>query len=1111
MIRPLLLFVCALAAVTTQAAPLDPNAFTSLGTFNPGSNVTVNTDTLAMTGGVSGTGVNASGVAVFTFTSVTLNNGISVTATGSRPFALLSRGAMTISGTIDVSATGSNGGAGGFAGNTTLNGGSGLGPGAGGGDSQGCGGAGHGGVGGSTTAGAVAGIAYGNLATTLQGGSGGGRGTFFVPSGSGGGGGGALELGAVNTLTVSSTGILRANGAAGAPFPGNQTDGGGGGSGGGLYLHGSTTHLNAGAELRADGGAGGIGGTQGIGGGGGAGGRIRAENVGTNAATVSVAGGAGSTGTFGNGLPGNAGEALLIGTPSVTISQSAGNTSVVEAGGTDTYTVVLGAQPSGNVTITISPDAQVSVSPSTLTFTTANWASAQTVTVSAVNDAIAEGIHTGIITHSASGGGYNGVSIGSVEANITDNDTAGVTLTQSSGITAVTEGGFFDTYTLVLTSQPTASVTISITPDSQLGVNVTSRTFTTSNWNTPQTVLVSAIDDAIAEGTHSGSLAHSASGGGYNGVSIAGITASITDNDTASVSVVQSGGSTDVSEAGSTDTYTLVLGSQPTASVSITLNSDANVNVSPNSVTFTSGNWNQAQTITVSAINDAVAEGAHTGSITHAASGGGYTGVSVAAVTANIADNDTAGVQITQSGGLTELSESGAQDTYTAVLTSQPTSTVTLSVLVDAQLQAIAPLQYTPSNWNQPQTVTVRAVDDQIAEGTHPGQIAHQASGGGYDSVSVAGIQATIADNDVVGVTVSESAGGTAVAEAGSSDTYGLTLLSEPTGTVTIQLQPDADLQVSPTSLQFNASNWNLAQNIVVSAVDDAIAEGSHLGEIQHTVSGANFAGTAVPNLSVTISDNDTAGGTLSESNGSTVVTEGGSGDTYQLVLNSEPTGTVTVQIQGDSQLNTTPVSTLQFTSSNWDVPQTVNVQAVDDAVFEGSHSGLIQHVAQGGGYDAVVVPGLTVDIADNDIQAVDLSIVQNLLTPLFGPGERIRFEIHVEHLSINTLPGTAQVQLSTSAELGNLSWICAADPGANCPSSGSGPIAHLINLSTGTGVTYVVAADVALNAPTGTSLSTTATVTANHPDADQEPANNQSALSFQVGIDRVFRDGFDD
>ena len=67
-------------------------------------------------------------------------------------------------------------------------------------------------------------------------------------------------------------------------------------------------------------------------------------------------------------------------TAGVTVSET---TLTVAEGGSGSYTVRLNAQPTSNVVIGVtrtgSPD--VTVSPATLTFTRANWSTAQTVTV----------------------------------------------------------------------------------------------------------------------------------------------------------------------------------------------------------------------------------------------------------------------------------------------------------------------------------------------------------------------------------------------------------------------------------------------------------------------------------------------------------------------------------------------------------------------------------------------------------------------------------------------------------------------------------------------------------------------------------------------------------
>lgn len=76
---------------------------------------------------------------------------------------------------------------------------------------------------------------------------------------------------------------------------------------------------------------------------------------------------------------------------------------------------------------------------------------------------------------------------------------------------AVTEGGATDSYNLVLTSQPTADVTVGITssPSGQVVVSPTTVTFTATNWNQPVPLTITAVDDSLYEGTHAVTLQHS--------------------------------------------------------------------------------------------------------------------------------------------------------------------------------------------------------------------------------------------------------------------------------------------------------------------------------------------------------------------------------------------------------------------------------------------------------------------------------------------------------------------------------------------------------------------------------------------------------------------------
>ena len=177
---------------------------------------------------------------------------------------------------------------------------------------------------------------------------------------------------------------------------------------------------------------------------------------------------------------------------------------------TDTYTVQLGAPVvSRDVVVTLNTDGEVTVSSGdarwnaankTLTFNSANWMNAATITVTAVGGDGAENRMVSSITHSATAG-FIGTSIGFT---VVDGDTAGVFAEESDGFTQLVrddpatgiDESQSDTYTLRLTMAPTADVTVTMLPDGQLVIPMTTTapgavTFTAANWWIPQTVTVS--------------------------------------------------------------------------------------------------------------------------------------------------------------------------------------------------------------------------------------------------------------------------------------------------------------------------------------------------------------------------------------------------------------------------------------------------------------------------------------------------------------------------------------------------------------------------------------------------------------------------------------------
>jgi uncharacterized repeat protein (TIGR01451 family) len=379
-------------------------------------------------------------------------------------------------------------------------------------------------------------------------------------------------------------------------------------------------------------------------------------------------------------------------TPPAAITVLKNDGSATEGGDTASFQVRLGSVPTANVTVNIapSPSAQCTFVPTALTFTTANWNVLQQVTVTAVNDVLAEGAHTcstGAIT--AVGGGFTGVTGIAPTFTITDNDTAALILQNTDSTT--TEAGLTGTFTVRLATLPTANVSVTIGTSPQCTFATSPLTFTTANWNANQTVTVTAINDALIEGPHScvtGAIA--ATGGGYTGVTGSAQTFTIVDNDVGGIIVVSTVAT--ATEGGANGAFTVVLTAQPATDVTVTIATGAQCTFLPSPLTFTTGNWNTAQTVTTTAINDLLVEGAHsctTGAIT--AAGSGYSGVTGTAPTFTITDNDTASLLLEKTANTTGVTAAGAVISYTIKVTNTGTVIATGITITDTLTSVTCP------------------------------------------------------------------------------------------------------------------------------------------------------------------------------------------------------------------------------------------------------------------------------------------------------------------------------------------------------------------------------------------------------------------------------------
>jgi len=108
----------------------------------------------------------------------------------------------------------------------------------------------------------------------------------------------------------------------------------------------------------------------------------------------------------------------------------------------------------------------------------------------------------------------------------------------------------------------------------------------------------------------------------------------------------------------------------------------------------------------------------------------------------------------------------------------------------------------------------------------------------------------------------------------------------------------------------------------------------------------------------------------VTESDGSTAVSEDGATDTIEFQLMVEPTSDVTVDLSVDAQLTVTP-SQLVFPVADWNTPQSVTVGAVDDSDLETDpHSGVLSYASDSADPNDALSGSVVVEIAENDCGA---------------------------------------------------------------------------------------------------------------------------------------------
>ncbi|MEG3987652.1 FG-GAP-like repeat-containing protein, partial [Microcoleus sp. S28C3] len=385
---------------------------------------------------------------------------------------------------------------------------------------------------------------------------------------------------------------------------------------------------------------------------------VKADNIPENAETAVF-----SFGTITDGIAGTTKETTLTiaANDAIDYAIAAGTASIAEGNsGTTpvTFTVTRsgGIDTASSVTYAIGGTATNSsdynniggtsgVTSITGTVNFAAGETSKTITLDVLGDAIIEPDETITVTLSnpVAPGPTPTITAVTATTTIGNDDTAGVTINPASGL-VTTEAGDSATFTVQLNSQPSANVSLGLSSSNPAEATVSSNSlsFTPANWNQPQTVTVTGVDDSAADGSKTYNIVTAATVStdtNYSNLNPDDVSASNSDNETPGLTINPT--STIATEGGATGSYRVQLNTQPTAPVTINLATGSQLQPIT-ALTFTATNWNVAQTVAVAAVDDNAVEGNHAGAIDHTATSSdvNYNSITISPVSVAITDND---------------------------------------------------------------------------------------------------------------------------------------------------------------------------------------------------------------------------------------------------------------------------------------------------------------------------------------------------------------------------------------------------------------------------------------------------------------------------------------
>lgn len=360
--------------------------------------------------------------------------------------------------------------------------------------------------------------------------------------------------------------------------------------------------------------------------------------------------------------------------------------------------------------------------------------------------------------------------------------------------------------------------------------------FDVENWNIRQKITVRGQDDFVVDGEVEYAIVFRISSDrdiGYDRLKERVVTLRNRDNDRAGFIVDAGPGKT--SEDGGSVVYSIGLTSRPTADVKIDVVPDdpSEASVYPARILFTPENWDRRQRVTVTGEDDKVADGTVTYRIQHkpaVSDDPEYRSLLARSLVFTNMDNDRPGIvtlPITQN-----TTEAGSGVTTTVRLNSRPEQNVFITLKSSNENEGgVQPekLLFSPENWDKPQLVRIIGRNDVVDDGDQPYTISLSSLTSVdpvYSRLDDISLKVVNEDDDQAGLIMTQR--GNQTSEKGAMAKIVFKLATEPRSDVTIHFMSTNNQEGRPLlqSMRFGPSDWYREKTLVVTGVDDLVADG---------------------------------------------------------------------------------------------------------------------------------------------------------------------------------------------------------------------------------------------------------------------------------------------